>query len=194
MHHMMMRPPCLPQCSLGNPLGVATGPAGDRVRRVSRRSHDTISMVAIDRHGNIAAGSSTNGASHKVPSNPASPVLRLPHQHQLMLCQKHVSAFIVAPPLLTLEHVLGGLPSCCPSPFQEFRGAVLPCLAEASSAEAPQIAAQIPGRMSDSAVAGAGAYAETGVGGCGSTGDGDIHLRFLPCYQVRRLQPATSPC
>lgn len=45
--------------------------------------------------------------------------------------------------------------------------------------------AQIPGRMSDSAVAGAGAYAETGVGGCGSTGDGDIHLRFLPCYQVR---------
>ncbi len=44
--------------------------------------------------------------------------------------------------------------------------------------------AQIPGRMSDSAVAGAGAYAETGVGGCGSTGDGDIHLRFLPCYQA----------
>ena len=44
--------------------------------------------------------------------------------------------------------------------------------------------AQIPGRMSDSAVAGAGAYAETGIGGCGSTGDGDIHLRFLPCYQV----------
>ena len=43
---------------------------------------------------------------------------------------------------------------------------------------------QIPGRMSDSAVAGAGAYAETGVGGCGSTGDGDIHLRFLPCYQA----------
>ena len=45
-------------------------------------------------------------------------------------------------------------------------------------------AVQIPGRMSDSAVAGAGAYAETGIGGCGSTGDGDIHLRFLPCYQV----------
>jgi N4-(beta-N-acetylglucosaminyl)-L-asparaginase len=44
--------------------------------------------------------------------------------------------------------------------------------------------------MSDSAVAGAGAYAETGVGGCGSTGDGDIHLRFLPCYQAcyRSLQ------
>ena len=35
-------------------------------RRVSRKSHDTISMVAIDKQGNIAAGSSTNGASHKV--------------------------------------------------------------------------------------------------------------------------------
>lgn len=46
------------------------------------------------------------------------------------------------------------------------------------------VAVQIPGRMSDSAVAGAGAYAETGIGGCGSTGDGDIHLRFLPCYQA----------
>ena len=43
--------------------------------------------------------------------------------------------------------------------------------------------------MSDSAVAGAGAYAETGVGGCGSTGDGDIHLRFLPCYQARPSTP-----
>lgn len=52
------------------------------------------------------------------------------------------------------------------------------------------VAVQIPGRMSDSAVAGAGAYAESGIGGCGSTGDGDIHLRFLPCYQAcyRSLQ------
>ena len=44
---------------------------------------------------------------------------------------------------------------------------------------------QIPGRMSDSAVAGAGAFADSAVGACGSTGDGDIHLRFLPCYQAR---------
>ena len=50
-----------------NPLSVTTGAVGDGMRRVSRKSHDTISMVAIDRHGNIAAGSSTNGASHKVP-------------------------------------------------------------------------------------------------------------------------------
>ncbi|CAL5223730.1 g6289 [Coccomyxa viridis] len=95
--------------------GREAGP--DLVTRVSRKSHDTISMVALDREGNIAAGSSTNGASHK-----------------------------------------------------------------------------IPGRMSDSAVAGAGAYAETGVGGCGSTGDGDIHLRFLPCYQaVESMRQGMSP-
>ncbi len=39
--------------------------------------------------------------------------------------------------------------------------------------------------MSDSAVAGAGVYADSKVGACGSTGDGDLHLRFLPCYQAR---------
>ena len=75
---------------------------------------------------------------------------------------------------------------------------MLPRLADVSDAEASDAearhAAQIPGRMSDSAVAGAGAYAESGVGGCGSTGDGDIHLRFLPCYQARRLQPAPCLC
>lgn len=46
---------------------------------------------------------------------------------------------------------------------------------------------QVPGRVGDACVAGGGAYAETGVGGCGSTGDGDIHLRFLPCFQVLLL-------
>lgn len=64
-------------------------------------------MVAIDREGRIAAGSSSNGASHK-----------------------------------------------------------------------------IPGRVGDASIAGGGAFAESGVGGCASTGDGDLHLRFLPCYQV----------
>lgn len=74
---------------------------------VSRKSHDTISVVAIDEDGRIAAGSSSNGANHKVPR-----------------------------------------------------------------------------RVGDASVAGGGAYAESGVGGCASTGDGDLHLRFLPCYQV----------
>jgi N4-(beta-N-acetylglucosaminyl)-L-asparaginase len=43
---------------------------------------------------------------------------------------------------------------------------------------------KIPGRVSDCGVPGAGAYADAAVGACGSTGDGDAHLRFLPCYQV----------
>lgn len=30
-------------------------------------NHDTIGMVAIDKSGNIAAGTSTNGATHKIP-------------------------------------------------------------------------------------------------------------------------------
>lgn len=36
-------------------------------RNVSNRSHDTIGMIAIDSKGNIAAGTSTNGAQHKIP-------------------------------------------------------------------------------------------------------------------------------
>ncbi|MGB1606208.1 MAG: N(4)-(beta-N-acetylglucosaminyl)-L-asparaginase, partial [Promethearchaeia archaeon] len=34
--------------------------------RVSRDNHDTIGMIAIDKLGNLAAGTSTNGANHKV--------------------------------------------------------------------------------------------------------------------------------
>jgi N4-(beta-N-acetylglucosaminyl)-L-asparaginase len=33
----------------------------------SSSNHDTIGMVAIDKNGDIAAGTSTNGASHKIP-------------------------------------------------------------------------------------------------------------------------------
>ena len=43
---------------------------------------------------------------------------------------------------------------------------------------------QIPGRAGDAAVAGGAAYADGEAGGCGSTGDGDLHLVFMPCYQV----------
>lgn len=31
------------------------------------RSHDTIAMVAIDQYGNVAAATSTNGATNKIP-------------------------------------------------------------------------------------------------------------------------------
>ena len=31
------------------------------------KNHDTIGMIVIDKQGNIAAGTSTNGMNHKVP-------------------------------------------------------------------------------------------------------------------------------
>lgn len=34
---------------------------------ISPKNHDTIGMIAIDKSGNISAGTSTNGLSHKVP-------------------------------------------------------------------------------------------------------------------------------
>ena len=80
-------------------------------------SHDTISMVAIDASGSMAAGTSTNGATHK-----------------------------------------------------------------------------IPGRVGDGPIAGSGSYVDSEVGGCGATGDGDIMMRFLPCYQaVESLRRGMSP-
>lgn len=34
---------------------------------VNRFNHDTIGMVAIDSYGDMAAGTSTNGAKFKIP-------------------------------------------------------------------------------------------------------------------------------
>ncbi|ODA80857.1 hypothetical protein RJ55_03817 [Drechmeria coniospora] len=82
-----------------------------------RPSHDTISLVALHAEGHLAAGTSTNGAAHK-----------------------------------------------------------------------------IPGRVGDGPIAGSGAYVDSDAGGCGATGDGDILMRFLPCYQaVESLRRGMSP-
>lgn len=35
--------------------------------KIGDGNHDTISMIAIDNLGNISAGTSTNGAKHKIP-------------------------------------------------------------------------------------------------------------------------------
>ncbi|KAK5662517.1 hypothetical protein OQA88_8429 [Cercophora sp. LCS_1] len=79
--------------------------------------HDTISMVVIDAEGRMAAGTSTNGASHKVP-----------------------------------------------------------------------------GRVGDGPIVGSGSYVDGEVGGCGATGDGDVMMRFLPCYQaVENLRLGMTP-
>ncbi|KAJ7949487.1 Isoaspartyl peptidase/L-asparaginase [Quillaja saponaria] len=81
--------------------------AGSRLSRVGLHSHDTISMAVIDKMGRIAVGTSTNGATFK-----------------------------------------------------------------------------IPGRVGDGPIVGSSAYADDEVGACCATGDGDIMMRFLPCYQV----------
>lgn len=45
---------------------------------------------------------------------------------------------------------------------------------------------QVPGRVGDAAIPGGGAYAAP-WGACGSTGDGDLHIRFQPCLLVGSL-------
>ncbi|KAL5214358.1 hypothetical protein ABZP36_003510 [Zizania latifolia] len=74
---------------------------------INRHNHDTISMAVIDKMGHVAVGTSTNGATFK-----------------------------------------------------------------------------IPGRVGDGPIPGSSAYGDDEVGACGATGDGDIMMRFLPCYQV----------
>uniref|UniRef100_A0ACD5UU96 Uncharacterized protein n=1 Tax=Avena sativa TaxID=4498 RepID=A0ACD5UU96_AVESA len=74
---------------------------------INCHNHDTISMAVIDKMGHVAVGTSTNGATFK-----------------------------------------------------------------------------IPGRVGDGPIPGSSAYGDDEVGACGATGDGDIMMRFLPCYQV----------
>ena len=53
---------------------------------------------------------------------------------------------------------------------------------------------KVPGRVGDGAVAGGGSYVDSEVGGCGATGDGDAHLRFLPCFHVvESMRQGKSP-
>jgi len=81
------------------------------------KNHDTIGMLAIDKDGNIAAGTSTNGAKFK-----------------------------------------------------------------------------IPGRVGDSPIPGAGAYADTEVGAAAATGDGDVMMRVLPSLlAVEAMRRGATP-
>ncbi|XP_023342360.1 putative N(4)-(beta-N-acetylglucosaminyl)-L-asparaginase GM21137 isoform X3 [Eurytemora carolleeae] len=82
-----------------------------------RFNHDTIGMIGIDVNGNVGAGTSTNGASYK-----------------------------------------------------------------------------IPGRVGDSPIPGAGAYADSQVGAAAATGDGDIMMRILPSLlAVEAMRAGSSP-
>uniref|UniRef100_A0A7N0TJ05 beta-aspartyl-peptidase n=2 Tax=Kalanchoe fedtschenkoi TaxID=63787 RepID=A0A7N0TJ05_KALFE len=90
-------------CSTRNLMGAIDQGSS----HISLYNHDTIAMAVIDKMGDIGVGTSTNGASFK-----------------------------------------------------------------------------IPGRVGDGPIVGSSAYADNEIGACGATGDGDIMMRFLPCYQV----------
>lgn len=81
------------------------------------KNHDTIGMIVINSKGHIYAGTSTNGATHK-----------------------------------------------------------------------------IPGRVGDSPIPGAGAYADNEVGAAAATGDGDVMMRFLPSFvAVENMRNGQDP-
>ncbi|XP_060576777.1 N(4)-(Beta-N-acetylglucosaminyl)-L-asparaginase-like [Ruditapes philippinarum] len=64
----------------------------------------------------------------------------------------------------------------------------------ASGASTNGLTYKIPGRVGDSAVAGAGAYAENGVGAAACTGNGDVMMRFLPSHTaVILMKTGLSP-
>ncbi|XP_053989075.1 N(4)-(Beta-N-acetylglucosaminyl)-L-asparaginase-like [Hylaeus anthracinus] len=53
---------------------------------------------------------------------------------------------------------------------------------------------KIPGRIGDSPIAGAGAYADQKVGAAAGTGEGDIMMRFLPSFlAVEEMRRGASP-
>ncbi|KAF1967314.1 asparaginase [Bimuria novae-zelandiae CBS 107.79] len=111
-----------PKTSCGPYTGVSLNSSAPGYKKAinpdaTQASHDTISMISIDASGVMAAGTSTNGATWKVP-----------------------------------------------------------------------------GRVGDGPITGSGSYVDGEVGGCGATGDGDIMMRFLPCYQaVENLRLGMSP-
>ncbi|XP_011142632.1 N(4)-(Beta-N-acetylglucosaminyl)-L-asparaginase isoform X2 [Harpegnathos saltator] len=53
---------------------------------------------------------------------------------------------------------------------------------------------KIPGRIGDSPIAGAGAYADQEIGAAAGTGDGDIMMRFLPSFlAVEKMRYGATP-
>lgn len=53
---------------------------------------------------------------------------------------------------------------------------------------------KIPGRIGDSPIAGAGAYADQRVGAAAATGEGDIMMRFLPSFlAVEEMRRGATP-
>uniref|UniRef100_W8BPN8 N(4)-(beta-N-acetylglucosaminyl)-L-asparaginase n=1 Tax=Ceratitis capitata TaxID=7213 RepID=W8BPN8_CERCA len=109
------------RCGPYRPISLANSELRNYLSRyeyqIGRYNHDTIGMIVVGPGGQIYAGASTNGATHK-----------------------------------------------------------------------------IPGRVGDSPIPGAGAYADNEVGAAVATGDGDIMMRFLPALvAVEGLRAGRTP-
>lgn len=104
------------QCIKSDPI-LTNEISKDCDSKFNTGNHDTIGMLVIGQDGHIVAGTSTNGANHK-----------------------------------------------------------------------------IPGRVGDSPIPGAGAYADSEVGAAAGTGDGDVMMRFLPSFlAVEQMRSGVTP-
>lgn len=64
----------------------------------------------------------------------------------------------------------------------------------ASATSTNGAAHKVPGRVGDGPIVGSGSYADSEAGACAATGDGDVMMRFLPCYQaVESMRRGMSP-
>ena len=51
---------------IGEPRELSAETYSSALPWVDESNHDTVAMVAVDEQGSVAAGASSNGASHKV--------------------------------------------------------------------------------------------------------------------------------
>ena len=81
-------PDATQSCGPYKPLAdiAKVNPDAENTQRTGMTSHDTIGMIAVDSQGNIAAGTSTNGASHKIPGYVLSELLSLYNRLVTFIC------------------------------------------------------------------------------------------------------------
>ncbi|KAF7244069.1 N(4)-(beta-N-acetylglucosaminyl)-L-asparaginase, partial [Varanus komodoensis] len=125
-------------------------------RKIQVHNHDTIGMIVIGKTGHIVAGTSTNGADHKIQG-----FVLLQYKYQLHMNKMCYPCFN------SVVSVKRGY----------MENSKLPSLT--SSLYLINIR-----RVGDSPIAGAGAYADSTAGAAAATGDGDVMMRFLPSYQA----------
>ncbi|KAF9603161.1 hypothetical protein IFM89_034494 [Coptis chinensis] len=159
-------------CSMGSKDPIASSSP-----HISHKNHDTISMAVIDQMGHIAVGTSTNGATFKIPGRLPVFFLRFLVFHIVSsnfwsFCMASIALEFHASCVLFEESIARRI-------SVSWDGVHYEMLVPRSS-----WIIELNFRVGDGPIAGSSAYADTEVGACGATGDGDVMMRFLPCYQV----------